>query len=204
MEVLAEMLSGEKRQRFYSLRNLADRQRLLAGDIIVRSVVAQKLHCTPEEINFNCNSYGKPYLPDSNGIFFNLSHSGNYTVAVFSDKEVGIDIEEIKPLMERLEIARVFMSDREHSVFSTLPEEEKQSWFYHLWAAKESFIKNTGKGVFEGLQSITVDFSGKRIHVYKNNRLLPGLYIHEVRIDPQFAVYICGYHAQVTCTLKII
>ena len=192
MEVLAEMLSAEKRRRFYSLRNPADRQRLITGDMLVKRVLTEKLHCMPQELNFCSNSDGKPCLMTPNGIFFNLSHSGNYAVAVFSDEETGIDIEEIKPVNDQLKVARVFMSDKEYSLFSVLPEKDRQPWFYRLWTAKESFVKNTGRGVFEGLQSITIDFSGKRIMVYKDEKLLPGYYFQEFSINPRYALFICG------------
>ena len=36
------------------------------------------------------NEYGKPYL-ESGGLFFNLSHSGEYVACAISDKEIGID-----------------------------------------------------------------------------------------------------------------
>lgn len=192
MEVLAGMLSPERRQRFYALRLLADRRRLITGDMLLRSALAEKLHCLPGEVAFKYSMYGKPYLTDANGIFFNLSHSGNYAVAVISTEETGIDIEEIRPLKEPLNVARVFMSDQEVLFFSNLPEEDRQSWFYRLWTAKESFIKNTGKGISEGLQSVTIDFSGKRTLVYKDKELLPGFYFHEIHVDPRYATCVCG------------
>ncbi len=39
---------------------------------------------------------GKPVLNGKTGIHFNLSHSGTYVAGVFSDEEVGIDVEQIR------------------------------------------------------------------------------------------------------------
>jgi phosphopantetheine--protein transferase-like protein len=86
----------------------------------------------------------------------------------------------------------IFMSEREFSFFSNQPEETRHSWFYRIWTAKESFIKTTGKGISEGLQSITIDFSGSRIMVYKNEKLLPAYYFHEFVIDPFYKACVCG------------
>ena len=41
----------------------------------------------------NCN--GKPYIENSN-IYYNISHSNDYVICVFSNRNVGIDIEKKK------------------------------------------------------------------------------------------------------------
>lgn len=41
------------------------------------------------------NDNGKPYIKNSN-IYFNISHSNDYVVCVFNNKNVGIDIEKKK------------------------------------------------------------------------------------------------------------
>lgn len=191
-ETALTMLSPEKLRRYHSLHFEADRQRLLVGDWLVRSVLAKKLDCKPQSIEFRYNEYGKPYLAEDHEIYFNLSHSGNYVGAVFSDKETGFDIEEIKPLKSPFQVAGVFMSQRELSFFSGQPEENRQLWFYRFWSAKESFIKATGKGISEGLKSVTIDFTGTRILVYKNDEPLPAYYFHEIAVDPRYMAFVCG------------
>lgn len=64
------------------------------------------------------STYGKPYVID-NRIYFNISHAYNYVVCAFSDKEVGIDIEE-KRIFKQNIIHRIFnekeINDIEHKV----------------------------------------------------------------------------------------
>ena len=40
------------------------------------------------------NENRKPYVKN-NPIYFNISHSGEYIVCVVSDKEIGVDIQEV-------------------------------------------------------------------------------------------------------------
>jgi 4'-phosphopantetheinyl transferase len=50
---------------------------------------------------------GKPFLPDYPNIYFNMSHSGKYSVCAFSQNECGVDIQEIYPVNIRI-AKRVF------------------------------------------------------------------------------------------------
>ena len=47
-------------------------------------------------------THGKPQVAGCEGLHFNLSHTGNYAVAVFSDAPVGIDIEHRRALKQTL------------------------------------------------------------------------------------------------------
>jgi 4'-phosphopantetheinyl transferase len=206
-ELLVKMLSAEKLERYHSLYFDDDRQRMLTGDWLVRSVLAKKLCCTPESIVLSYSSFGKPFLANDHGIYFNLSHSGNYVGAVFSNQEAGIDVEEIRPLKEPFATAGIFMSEREFSFFSDQPEETRQSWFYRIWTAKESFIKTKGKGISEGLQSITIDFSGSRVMAFKNEEPMLAYYFYEIAIDPGYKAFVCAcdqfFRYRRVCSLKL-
>ena len=54
------------------------------------------------------NENGKPYLAEGQGIYFNLSHSGEYVACAVSGEEVGCDIELISG--QKPDIARRFFS----------------------------------------------------------------------------------------------
>jgi 4'-phosphopantetheinyl transferase len=96
------------------------------------------------------DNYGKPYMVDSN-FNFNISHSGNTVVCVFSKQEIGIDIEEIN------EIEYDLFED----VFSTRELAEIHDngldKFYEFWTKKESVIKAIGKGMSIPLTEIEID-----------------------------------------------
>ena len=72
-------------------------------------------------------------------IFFSVSHSGEKVIVMFSDKEIGCDIEKIgKP---NFEISKRFFSENENSLLKNIKsEEEKTRMFYRLWTLKESYL----------------------------------------------------------------
>lgn len=68
------------------------------------------------------------YLSEEN-IYWSLSYSDEYIVAVVGKKSIGIDIEKIK--------------ERDSSLLELLPKKTNKNWlfFYRFWTAKESIIK---------------------------------------------------------------
>jgi 4'-phosphopantetheinyl transferase len=191
MELLARKLSPEKQIRYHNLRLKTDRLTLVTGDRLIREVLAAKCSCDPGEIRFGFNRHNKPFPTNPGHPFFNLSHSGKYVIAAFSSCEVGIDLEEIRPVQEISSKAQIFMSDTEFSRFSKLTPKEKHTFFYRLWTAKESFIKNTGRGIYERLTSITIDIDVSPFHLCKDGERLSGYHFQEILLDPGYAACIC-------------
>lgn len=105
------------------------------------------------------DTYGKPYLPDSNSNF-NISHSGNTVICVFSKQEIGVDIEEINEIDYSL-FENVF-SSREFAEINR----EGLDKFYEFWTRKESVIKAIGKGMSIPLTEIEID---KGYTTYEND-----------------------------------
>lgn len=94
------------------------------------------------EVRIERGQWGKPRLVSHDGVYFNLSHSGEYTVIALSDSELGCDIQQIKPV--NLKLAKRYFHPEESGNIENC--ESKQELFFRYWCAKESFIKATGKG----------------------------------------------------------
>ena len=94
----------------------------------------------------------KPYLANLPHIFFSLSHAGGYCACAVHDKEIGIDLQDYRPMKESVsfkictkrEIEEVYGADSPNPSFSVC----------RLWCMKESVGKLTGKGFAEGFDSI--------------------------------------------------
>ena len=112
------------------------------------------------EICFNENV--KPFFKDSK-YFFNTAHSGKYAICVISDKEVGIDIEEIKELKEKV-VERCF-TKKEQKYIELSPN--KEDMFYRLWTLKESYTKCIGKGLNVPFNSL--ELSGEDKDIFLND-----------------------------------
>ena len=100
----------------------------------------------------------------ANGIFFNLSHSGNIAVCAISDSEVGVDIEKKRNFSEGL-IKKVF-DDREIQDVerSTETIDDRNERYTALWTIKESIMKYYGIGIAMDPACIHVNL-GKKISV---------------------------------------
>jgi 4'-phosphopantetheinyl transferase len=79
---------------------------------------------------------------------FNLSHSGQLgLVACARGREIGVDIEQRRPVRDLLALARTAFSPAEYAAFSALPPPDQLHAFFSCWSRKEAFIKATGEGI---------------------------------------------------------
>lgn len=74
---------------------------------------------------------GRLYIEGAPELFVSISHSRNAVAAAVSNRPVGIDIEYIRPVSERLQ----------KRVCKTLPESEAE--FFRFWTEKEAYLKLT-------------------------------------------------------------
>lgn len=108
------------------------------------------------EICYGYGKHGKPYFPAYPGFHFSLSHSGGYAGIAFSDRAVGMDIQQKRPLREAM--ADRVLSGPEHAHYGALDTaEEKDAWFFRCWCAKESYLKLTGSGLSRDLKGISYE-----------------------------------------------
>jgi len=151
-EKLLSCVSNEKRQKLKRYHFPIDRKLSLYAELLVRQKATEDLQITNDSIKFSVNEYGKPYLQGYSDFHFNISHTRNALVATFSNDEIGIDIERIKPV--DLKIAdRFFTSDEQINIRQS---ENKDIAFYDIWTKKEAYIKYIGKGLSIPLNSFSV------------------------------------------------
>ena len=91
-----------------------------------------------KDVRYGFGENGKPYALSHPEIFFSLSHSENLAVAVFSDREVGIDCERVERKVSPDLIKRFFPNEAE--LYKDDP--------LLLWVASESLSKLSGIGIF--------------------------------------------------------
>ena len=98
---------------------------------------------------------GNPQL-----VQFNLSHSGKWIVlALARERQVGIDIERIRPLEDLDRMAAICCSSRELALLRTLPASEKLPAFFGCWVRKEAYVKGLGQGMRMPLHTLEVSFA---------------------------------------------
>jgi 4'-phosphopantetheinyl transferase len=151
---LRASLTEDEQQRAARFQFPALRRRFSAARGILRELLGSYLQLSPDRLRFVANRHGKPYLtPECSAeLRFNLSHSGDMAmIAIATAREVGIDIEQIRPVPSGDQIAERFFTPAEAGRIRSLPAEQRAQAFFDCWVRKEAFVKATGQGVSFGL-----------------------------------------------------
>ena len=145
------VLSSDERERADRFRFPRDRRHFIAARGLLRAILARYLKMRPGDLRFQYRPAGKPALFGGSGaepLSFNLSHShGLALYAIACGRQVGVDLERIRPDISHDRIARRFFSTREIAALTALPGEQRNRMFFYLWTSKEAFIKATGEGL---------------------------------------------------------
>lgn len=181
MQNLLNYIDSEKQSRIKSFYRYEDKERCLIGDILVRYMLASYLRICPQEINFSHNEFGKPYLKEY-PLYFNLSHSGYWVVAVLDTNENGIDVQEMGDV--DLALAERFYSKREYLELLGMKEAKRAHLFYDLWTLKECYIKTAGKGLSLPLDSIILERIDSSI--YKSYLKEKEIYLKLYHLDSSY------------------
>lgn len=131
-------------------------------------------------------THGKPQVAGCEGLHFNLSHTGNYAVAVFSDAPVGIDIEHRRALKQTL-LDKCCTKDEQAWIQS---QPDKEMAFVRLWTAKESYVKWSGEGITFPLKSIAVHRKENGIAFYREGIQQPVSFAEHDEI-PDYHICVC-------------
>jgi 4'-phosphopantetheinyl transferase len=164
---LTKLEPGERARadRFVHSR---DRNGFVARRAILRTILSLYMHCPPAEIKLSYGAQGKPALhPDSAAlpIRFNLSHSRDLAVFAFSwGRDVGIDLEAIRPDFETEEIASRSFSARELDQLRSVAPDQRVERFFVCWTRKEAYVKALGSGLNLSLDTFTVSVNSYLFH----------------------------------------
>src|SRR5688500_19575344 len=125
-----------------------DRRRSVVSHGMTRLVLGRCLRRPPGSLRFTSNNWGKPALAgQANRLQFSLAHAGERgLLAVGLERQIGVDIEQHRPL-RALDLSRRFFSPDEHSVLQSLAPDEQLPAFFRCWTRKESFLKALGAGL---------------------------------------------------------
>lgn len=186
---LLSCLQLDKQERIKKIQRCDDAVRTLTADLLVRSIICSELGIRNEDIEFDKNKYGKPYLRNRQDFHFNISHSEKWVVCATSCYPIGVDIEYIKSI--NLNIARRFFSEDEYRQLDACNREQRLSFFYDLWTLKESYIKATGKGLSIPLNSFSFRISQDQDKIYGDSSL-EGWQFKHCEIDEEYRMAICG------------
>ncbi|MGP3910944.1 4'-phosphopantetheinyl transferase family protein [Nonomuraea sp. 10N515B] len=148
LEALLATLDEHERGRAGRFADAAAFRRYVVAHAAVRRLLAVRMRIAPAEVWIAAGRHGKPYAPTHPDVQWNLSHSGELAlVAVAHGRSVGVDVERVRPELDRAAFAARFFSSGDAAYVRGSPER-----FASLWARREACVKAAGGRLAQGLR----------------------------------------------------
>ncbi|HEV8254537.1 MAG TPA: 4'-phosphopantetheinyl transferase superfamily protein [Vicinamibacteria bacterium] len=147
LQRLERRLSPDERQRAERLRAPGAREEFVACRGRLRALLAKYVGEPPERIRFRYGVHGKPALAGQVTTRFNVSHSAGRALFAVARREVGIDLEKVRPEFPCAEIAARFFAAEEAARVTALYEDEQRQAFFASWVRQEACLKAAGLGL---------------------------------------------------------
>jgi 4'-phosphopantetheinyl transferase len=158
-----ETLAPDEKARANRFVFRQDRNRYVAARGALRELLGRYLNRSPAEVEFEYSSKGKPSLDAKFGkrsVQFNISHSHGLALFAFAvGRNLGIDVEFVRPEVPADEIAERYFSPQEVTELRALPVSLRAEGFYRCWTRKEAYVKARGEGLHIPLESFHVSLT---------------------------------------------
>jgi 4'-phosphopantetheinyl transferase len=159
----AAVLSPEERKRADRFFFARDRRRFTVARAELRRLLAARLSVSAESIALVYGDRGKPSLAPQfadSGLQFNLSHCADVAIYAFTyHREIGVDVESVRPLQDADSIAKHFFSRQENEAYLAVDIGSRPLAFFNCWTRKEAFVKAVGDGLYHPLDSFDVSLA---------------------------------------------
>lgn len=153
-------------------QSAAKRLSLGAWLMLLEGLKTKNLDVNSLVIEENIN--GKPFIKNAS-ISFNLSHSGNFAVCAFSDKEIGIDLQKVEKLNK--DISSTYFSKEEDQWIKQSIDQIKM--FTIVWSLKESLAKAKGSTFLKETKENSVVRNKKIVKTIKGYHLYYQEFLNE-------------------------
>lgn len=164
-DTLVRLLDETETARAALFRYHTHRRRFIARRGLLRYVLARYVQLAPDRLRFAVGTYGKPVLctPPGTALRFSLSHSDDCALlAVTAGREIGVDVERVRPEFATESIPEQFFSSAEVRELRALPPAAQPLGFFLAWTRKEAYVKARGQGLSLPLDSFDVTLAPGR------------------------------------------
>ena len=178
LKTATSCIQEEEKLRLSKFMFQEDFKASLVGRLLMRQFVKQATNIEYDQIKFDRDLKGKPYLTNDFGtnrlnLDFNISHQGSYAILAGyvenktensdANVKIGVDLMKIeysggKPLNEFFRLMTRNFSDSEWKYINSFNSNYcKLEAFMRHWCLKESYVKNVGVGIAMDLKKISFD-----------------------------------------------
>jgi 4'-phosphopantetheinyl transferase len=158
-----ETLAPDEKARAQRFVFQPDRNSYIAARGVLRELLGRYLERAPSEIEFEYGPQGKPAMRSGSSerpMQFNVSHSHGMALFAFAvGRQVGVDVELVRPDFAGEKIAERFFSPQEVMELRSLPAAVQDEGFFLCWTRKEGYIKARGEGLQIPLKSFHVSLT---------------------------------------------
>ena len=159
----SKLLCASERERAARFALDRDRNRYIAARSRLRRLLGERLGERPQAIELVYGKRGKPALAPrlaATGLRFNVTHCDDVALYAFThEREVGVDVEAVRPLADADDVAARFFSPQENRAYRSLPAADRVQGFFNCWTRKEAFVKALGGGLHIALDRFDVSLS---------------------------------------------
>lgn len=177
-ESFEEVISVDEQAKARRYRFEDNRKEYITARGFLRFLLGAYAGQNPQDLKFLYNPFGKPSLYNTTNqvqVKFNLSHAHGFVVYAFSiNRELGIDIERIRPEAAHDGVAERFFSPAEVEVLRSLPHYAQPQAFFNCWTRKEAYIKARGEGLTIPLNQFDVSMIPGEPAELLESRVSPG------------------------------
>jgi 4'-phosphopantetheinyl transferase len=170
-------LAADERERAARFHFQKDRDHYITARGLLRTLLSHYLKLRPHDLSFGYSAHGKPFLvsPPASDLRFNVSHSHGLGLFAFTRRrDLGIDIEQIRPDFAGEQIAERFFSAGEVTTLRRLPASQQAAAFFNCWTRKEAYIKARGEGLSLPLHMFDVSLAPGEPAALLATRVAPG------------------------------
>jgi len=158
-ELLATNLSPDEQTHAARFHTERHRNEYKVARGLLRAILSHYTGVAAPALQFQLGRRGKPAL-QSEIVSFNLSHSEDLVVyAISCQKEIGVDVEYVRPLNDLGVIAQKFFAAAEYQELLRLDETARLEGFFNCWTRKEAYVKAMGDGLYAPLDDFQVSLA---------------------------------------------
>jgi 4'-phosphopantetheinyl transferase len=186
-------VSAERRIKAARYYHLDDSKRCICAEILLKYSLFQA-GVILKNLEIIYNEYGKPYLNNTKGFLYNLSHAGQWVVIAYGRTEIGVDIEKIQSGKGIIK-SNYFTAD-EIDFIHAANENEYGKRFTQLWTLKESYLKYLGLGFSADLESFSIN-ALDGVVINKEGIIQSGIKLMSYLFDTDYYISVCAMEKEV-------